>query len=329
MDASTEPQLREPLNMPFPHIPDEETFYKVFRDEELWRPAIEELLEEEYIDYEPSNLHRVSGGSNLIYTLDDERILKVFPAITIEEYEVEFDLLEAFGQADLGLPTASLLERGVYDGWGWGVMTSLDGTVGREIWDDVPHEDRARLVAQVGDWMAASWEAEEVQSVVLPDARADWAAAQEKFRAELHAKHLKRKARPEHLAEIEVLMSDWEPRSEAVTIHADLHLGNMLFSDESGRWEISGVLDFADSLVAPKIYDLSTPLLSLTRGNPKLTEILFHHTLGPNHGESARVMMQWILLHRFFHIPYTLERDWVPKECTTLAQLGRVLSGLE
>jgi|GEM_PF-6546639 len=315
--------------MPFPHVPDEETFYKIFRDEELWRPAIEELLEEERIEHDLETLERVSGGSNLIYTLDDERILKVFPEITIEEYEVEFDLLEAFGQADLGLPVSSLLERGVYDGWGWGVMTRLDGTVGREVWDDVPHEDRARLVAQVGDWMAASWESDEIQSVRLPEVRADWQAAQEKFRVELHAKHLKRKAKSAHLAELEVLMSDWEPIDDAVTIHADLHLGNMLFSDESGRWEISGVLDFADSLVAPRIYDLSTPLLSLTRGNPELTEILFHHTLGPNHGVSARVMMQWILLHRFFHIPYTFERDWVPKDCVTLEQLGRLLSGLE
>ena len=40
-------------------------------------------------------------------------------------------------------------------------------------------------------------------------------------------------------------------------------------------------------------------------------------------------MMQWILLHRFFHIPYTFERDWVPKDCVTLEQLGRLLSGLE
>ena len=315
--------------MPFPHVPDEETFFEYFaKQDELWRPAVEELLEAERVAHTPSALARLSGGSNILYALDDERILKIFPPITIEEFETECALLESLNRTDLGQPVPPLYERGVYDGWGWCVIGRLDGMLGRKVWDDIPFKDRERLVAEAGEWMAATWASEVFQATELPEVRASWSAAQKKFRGELHQKHQRRKTTPEHLAEIEALMSDWQPRDEAVIIHADLHLGNMLFLEQAGRWEISGILDFADGLAAPRIYDLSTPLLSLTRGHPKLTEILYHHTFGPNHGIDAKLMTQWILLHRFFHIPYTLERDWVPDDCATIEQLGRGMSGL-
>lgn len=313
--------------MIFPHVETESAFFARFKDDAHWLPATQALLEHHRIPY--ATLERVPFGSNLIWALDQDRILKVFPPLVPQEHTLEVELLERVHAAALGLPTPQLLAHGVFDGWGWGLLQRLHGERGSDVWGQLEQPDRLHVVAQLGDWMAASWESSSFQSARLPPSRSDWEKTQRELRHDLLSKNKRQNLPQEALAQVEAFMQSWQPRHETRVIHADLHSGNVLLARQAGgRWGISGVLDFADTLAAPPIYDLGAALY-FTQADPQLCEALYHHAMGADHGLTARDILQWFMLHRFGHIAHMMSLDFIPKNCRDLDTLAHLLSGLQ
>lgn len=315
-----------------PDIKDDAHYDELWTDDELWERAVREVLDAAHIS--SHTLERIPGGSNIIYALDDARVFKLFAPLYLDDALIEEEGLDVTTCANLGLPSPEILERGEHEGWRWLVMTRLHGvnpivSGGYEWLPQLDARDRAHIIGQLGDWMRASWESSVFQSMNLPERWTDWEAVQRKLRSELVQTHQRRGATQPWLDQLEPFFEGWQPLTATRVVHADLHGRNLLVSDRSGRWEISGVLDFADTLHAPPLYDLAAPVIYMVMGEQALATTFYERLLGTPHGLDAKQMMQWILLHRFSNLGfYSTHMPHVAGRCDTLDEMARLMTGL-
>ncbi len=314
-----------------PDIVDDEQYEKLWSDDALWEGVVHHVLEQARIRWRTCT--RAKGGSNIIYELDDNRIFKLFAPLYTDDAMIEQAGLLAVQRADLGVPSPEILEQGVLEGWHWFMLSRLEGVVpvlpGNVQWlPEISRRDRRYILEQLAEWINASWSSDAFQSMPLPEKWSDWSVTQEHLRA-----HITRRARcvsAEWVAQIEPFMQGWMGSDESYTVHADLHGRNLLVSKASGRWRLSGVLDFADALKAPRIYDLIDPVAYLAHGDPELSAIFYDRCLGPGHGLDATRMMQWILMHRFAHLGFCVDTMYYTKgRCSTLHELAALMTGLK
>jgi len=306
----------------FPDIPDLASYDAIFADEAIVRPTIDALLEE--AGWSGERVERMPGGSSFVYAVGDDLVFKATAPLFTEEALIELPMLRATHDARLGVPTPEVVADGVTRGWPWMMMTRLGGEGGMEAWAEVPRSDRLAIAERLGAWMRASHEDPLIQAVALPGRWMDWARTQSELRAKLIATHQRSGTPPEWLEQLEPFMEDWNPVSESPVIHADLHPGNLRFEQRSGRWTLCGILDFADALCAPALYDMAAPLVFMAEGDAELTRILAREVLGMN--VPGRLLWQWILLHRFSNLAYYLERAKGP-QARDLEALGEAVLG--
>ena len=67
-------------------------------------------------------------------------------------------------------------------------------------------------------------------------------------------------------ARIELLPEDLQP----VLLHSSIHLGNLLLAQSGGRWRISGLFDFGDSLCGFHEYEFVAPSVLMVQGKREL-----------------------------------------------------------
>jgi hygromycin-B 7''-O-kinase len=76
---------------------------------------------------------------------------------------------------------------------------------------------------------------------------------------------------PTYIAErLDLLPADYKP----ALLHGDVHFGNLLLTQDKGRWEITGLLDFGDSLCGFHEYDFVAPSVLMVQGNRELQRAL-------------------------------------------------------
>ena len=309
----------------FPDIPDFKTYASLFDDERNWRPGVEAILASRGIERE--GMERAAGGSNIIYFLPDGRVFKAYAPIWEDEAIVELAMMRAINEdntCSIQAPTIEL--EGVFERWRWCVMTRAPGQELERVWPELGREARVEITRALGDWITELRTHDAVQRAQLPAERADWSMTQSSLRADISERHARR-GTPEHwVARIEAFMSSWGAIDEATTIHADLTNENILARQCERGWEISAVIDYADALQAPTLYEIAAPLVFLCAGEPILVAALLEASgLDPN--TPAKTLLQWVLLHRFSNLGYYIGLECVPSDCETLKDLAIALFG--
>lgn len=323
------------MSVELPKLETEDDYYNLYDDTPRWDALIGALMREEKIEVTQAPA-RLSRGTNLLYHLDDKRILKVYPDIFHEDATIERDYMRIIQRAKLGLPSPALLQEGVWRGWPYMVMERFEGLRiverDRMTWPrQVPHEDRVHIVSQIGEWMRASHESALFQGVTLPEKWRDWGATSARFLQEVATRHKSESLPKGWLEQIQPYFDDFDPMEFPLrNVHADLHGGNVLISDASGRWEVSCVLDFADTLHATAPYDLVPTLAWIIQGDEVLAHTLYKSVLDSADLEKlhAKNMMQWLLLHRFCRLHALLTYIDHFKHHTSMDTLARAITCL-
>jgi hygromycin-B 7''-O-kinase len=109
-------------------------------------------------------------------------------------------------------------------------------------------------------------------------------------------------------------------------LHTEPTGGALLASRSTGKWHLSGILDFADAMTGPAEYDFVAVPSFVTRGDPGLfRRFLTSYGYGSEQlhpGLQAR-LMQMTLVHRFCHLRWYLSMSPVAETSPTLEQLAR------
>jgi len=312
--------------MPRPLLPIVSTAsdYLVLHPEsDLWRPAILEICREHRLATDPLE-HRVDGA-NVIFFAGQAHVVKLFAPLWHEVHAGERAcLVHVAGQ--LPVATPALLGDGEIEGWPYLVLERLPGVSLASIWTSLAEPDRRRIAGSLGELIGVL---HRLPIAGLEALRVDWPSFIADRRAACADQHRRKGASETLLAGIPAALAAAEPLAalrREVLVHADVADVNVLIELRDGVWQLSGLLDFGDSMVGDADYDLVTTAEFLLCGRPALLRAFL---LGYGLREealddalSAR-LMALTLLHRFANLPRFVERVGRAAPFATLDELSR------
>jgi len=200
--------------------------------------------------------------------------------------------------------TASVLAEGEIDAWPYVIQSRLPGRALGSVWADIMPAERRSLADGLGRTAA---ELHAVEGV--PD-DGSWPGFLEERRRNVVEHHLKLGLPEAWLERVEPFL-DSVPLAESspVLLHTEMLDEHVLVEERGGRWEISGLLDFADSRVGDPHYEFAAPVEFLFRGEAGLLPS-FLRAYGWKRGdlthEGGRRLAAWGLLHLFGSLPRVL-----------------------
>ncbi|MFE1442613.1 phosphotransferase family protein [Streptomyces sp. NPDC058739] len=294
-----------------PLVETDEEWDAIVPDETVMRPGAEALAARLGLGGAP--LSRFPDGSQPVYAVGDEHVLKLFPATVAGDGLAEGRVL-AHLQGRLPIPTPRVREHGTYEnGWRYVLMSRLPGENLAAAWERVTPRQRERLVTEVGEALAVlhSLDTQPLADVLGPG---DWGAfvvrrtaqAVEQQRGHgLSEAWLERI--PDYLASVPL------PRApQPSLLHTEVMRQHLLvdLADPDGP-RLTGLFDFEPAMIGDRAYDFVGVGLFVTRGDPALLARLckaYGHTFEP------AVLLAYTLLHIYSHLPWYIRELGAPAE---------------
>ncbi|AKN74538.1 phosphotransferase [Streptomyces sp. PBH53] len=293
-----------------PPVETDEEWDAIVPDETVMRPAAEHLCARLGLAGAP--LTRFPDGSQPVYAVGDEHVLKLFPGAAAQDGVTEGAVLSHL-QGRLPVPTPRVRDAGPYDnGWRYVLMSRLPGENLARTWDLVPPSHRERLVAEVGETLAVlhSLDPEPLADVVGPG---DWGAFLDRQGAGAVAQQRARGLPAPWLEQIpDFLASVPLPRApHRSLLHTEVMQQHFLVDPDG--WRLTGFFDFEPAMIGDRAYDFVGVGLFVTRGDPALLTRLtraYGHTFEPS------ALLAYTLLHVYSNLPWYLRELGAPAEAT-------------
>jgi len=289
---------------------------------ELWLPAVEALARRHGLAGAPA---RFDDGSVPVFAVGERRVVKLYPPHVAGDCAVErAALLRVEGR--IGVATPSVVAEGELDGWPYLVLTRLPGVAIDRAWGAIPPADRRRLAAEAGAAVAR------MHALPVDDLAAlalDWPAFFERQVAGCVARQRSVGVGEPWLAAIPGYLRSARAAFGApprrALLHTELGPGHLFVAERGGRWELAGLIDFAEAFAGDPEYDLVAAGIFVTRGAPGLLrEFLLaygmaEHALGP---ALATRLTAYALLHRYSRLGWYLDVLRTPASVTTFEELA-------
>lgn len=275
-----------------------------------WLPAIQAICQQHQLPDQP--LQFFTEGSSVVVSLAGQYVLKLMPPFWAADGVREAQVLDWLSlQADLPVP--QLFHHGDLEGWYYLVMAHLPGTPGEECWPRLAPESQQALMSQLGK-LLRRMHGLSVSS--LPLARVDWPLFVQQQRSGFVA-------RQRHFgvdeAWIQVLDRFLEQEANHLPavpgtpalLHCELMPAHLLFTEQGGQWQISGLFDFGDPLVSHPLYEIAALCVFFTARRPDLLRALmlaYGYSATELTAELSRQLMAVCLLHQFMSVPFGLRQ---------------------
>ncbi|MEU7599047.1 aminoglycoside 3'-phosphotransferase/choline kinase family protein [Streptomyces sp. NPDC039022] len=293
-----------------PRVETDDEWDAIVPDESVMRPGAADLCARLGLAGAP--LTRFPDGSQPVYAVGDEHVLKLFPGAAAQDGMAEGRVLTHL-RGRLPVPTPLVRGFGPYEnGWHYVLMSRLRGENLAHAWHRVPRSDRERLVSEIGEALA-------VLHRLNPDPLADvlgpgdWgsfldsqsaAAVEQQRRLGLPDVWLEQI--PDFLTSVSL------PRAPRRSLlHTEVMRQHFLVDPDG--WRLTGLFDFEPAMIGDRAYDFVGVGLFVTRGEPDLLARLtavYGHTFEPCE------LLAYTLLHVYSNLPWYLRELPVPAEGT-------------
>jgi hygromycin-B 7''-O-kinase len=199
--------------------------------------------------------------ANAVYLLDGGRVLKIFGPKARRQFFIEHSVLRTL-EDQAAIPAPRILYEGEIDGGPpYLVMTEVVGATAENIWDGLSRSDQLSLAGELGAITAAihllpqaDLAAVERQvggkEVHIDAYRTEWTAEIERAEALTNRQRddllrfLLEEA-PQHLD------------SPPVLAHFDMAHNHIYLSPLSGKWRVTGIIDWAEAVLGPAEWDIT------------------------------------------------------------------------
>ena len=246
--------------------------YKSHFYDDVWRQVAAMICARHGLSFD--QLRRSTQGESIIFFVDDAFIVKIFNPFR-EGFAREKAALE-FAHGKTGVETPAVVQAGEIEGWLYLVMTQLGGVLMRDVWATVEIRERVEIVSRLGVALR------ELHAHAAPLSAAALNRNWHDFIARQARDSVERQracgANPEWLerlpAYIAARLGLLLNAKEQVLLHGDVHPGNVLLTQTGGKWQLTGLFDFADSLCGFHEYEFVAPGVLMVQGDGELQRAL-------------------------------------------------------
>ena len=311
-----------------PHIETLEGYRQIYRDANVWLPAMRVICEQHGLD--ATQLEFAPPGSHVVFKVRPDRYIKLFAPLWRHDFIPEQLVLGALSeQSDWPIPR--LVAEGEIENWPYLIVTAVEGVPLYEVWSSMEMPDREHIATRCGELMAFL---HSTPTKGLAAIATDWPAFVES-QIKAFVKHLTQSDIDEPLVHstlefLEDLPPLFEPGFQPVLLNADVTDEHILVSERGGRWELTGFIDFGDAMLGHPFYDFVAPGCCITHGSPRLQRaMLLAYGFSEDQLDAtlAAQLMAYTLVHRFANIPH-LVKLLDSQQPTSLQDLKRGLWSL-
>jgi hygromycin-B 7''-O-kinase len=273
---------------------------------------------------------RYDSGSQPVYALGTQQVLKLYPPRDAEHAVVEAAVL-AHVDGALPIATPQLLARGTLDGWSYLLMSQLPGQRLVDVWPQLQPHERDAIAETLGAAVAAlhALDVSPLQSLPGPQ----WAAFVAEQRASAVERQRRRGLAPHWLEQIEPFLERWAapPSSRCVLLHTEIMREHLLVEPFGDGWRLSGLFDFEPAMLGEADYEFASIGLFVSCGDAGLLRRMLRASGRPAAALDATLPMRFMthaLLHRYSHLGWYLRRLPLP-QASTLEQLAQQWFGVD
>jgi hygromycin-B 7''-O-kinase len=294
-------------------------------------------------------IRRLSGGANAVFACGHSQVIKLFPPFQRYQWETELRVLKALKGQRLPVTFPELIYAAEANHWGYIVMSFVPGHSLQAIWPDLSEGNKLSILSQIGQLMRT---VHQLPAALLPELEPDWALFWDYALENVQARHRAQGLPAGLLTRLPQWLESQLPSLELpsgllqppfVLLTGEYTPQNLLvkqvglaqpdLQDQPDRqdqhvqteWQLSGVIDFADSLIGPAAYDWLGPVCFMVQGHLPRLEALFKGyglDLGSVTG-IRKEMLALLFLHRYSNPNYQIcIPDWrEAKDLDALADL--------
>lgn len=210
-------------------------------------------------------------GSNLVASVGDNLIIKIFPPFLSFQWESErLALQQLWGK--IGTQTPELLFQGEKNGWPYLIFTKLEGISLQEVWPIASEDEKNSILFQIGQLIER---VHQVPVGPLTQLEPMWDQFVFEQKKACRTRHESLNLPQHFVLEIERYLQKVEPyfpRNFSPSILTGEYTPeNLLLQKTELNWIIRGLIDFGDTMVGPAEYDL----LGLVFSYAKASDIEF------------------------------------------------------
>ena len=288
-------------------------------DIEHWRPKLRSICQREKL--QKLDFTAFADGSAAVFGATDV-VIKVYHPNDWEDCQREEESLNLLvGKLDIPLP--KVIASGAIDESRYLVMSRLAGNTLASCWKEIPRAQKRSLLAKLGEVT------KELHEVQVPDTsiiKVDVKAFVEKQLRSAHKRQAERNLDQIWLEQIDDFLSPLELSEDGVFLHTELMRDHLLVAERGGKWQFSGLFDFAESMTLPHEYEFASVGLFVTSGD---AELLRSYLLAYGYEESelnlefSRRLLAFTLLHSYANLSWYLSFMAPPAGATKLDDLAR------
>ena len=248
-------------------LPKPEDFALKFKDE-TWSEAAKNICRKHKIPF--SNLTRAEQGESLVFLIDENFIIKIYIP-TKHQIEREKNAL-TFAKTSLKIP--EVVAFGEIENYKYLVTTQIKGELmTRQKWLTLETKDQLSILSQLANGL------NELHRSDKSKINFDWKNFVEHQAETCFERQKKCQVNEKVLAEIPNYLTEnlilLNNETSEVFLHGDVHFGNLRLMKQNGKWQISGLFDFADSLKGSREYDFLAVGLLMIQGQGDLQREFF------------------------------------------------------
>ncbi len=230
----------------------------MFTDVVQWTPAVREISRREGIVV--AHIEAGYPGTNAVFVLDRRWVVKIYAPFCHADFELERTLYPLLSAATR-IPSPRLLAEGVLDDalrWPYIVMDFKPGQPIREVRAQIPTPNRIEIATTLGAMTGELHAIPLARVAEVQNLRGDWPNwRQQRWVACLAELEAQAGLPTPVLDEIAAFLAanTGDESAPSLLVNGDLTEDHVLLDERDGWWYISGLLDFADALVAPRAYE--------------------------------------------------------------------------
>ncbi len=290
-----------------PNVENRQHYSTLFEQDTHWEPAIAHLMKQHGLTGIPE---RGVRGSHIVYRVGSAWI-KLMAPLFAKDMAFELAGLEC-AKNRISVPIPEILAQGIMEEWPYVILSHLEGERIGDVFFQLAPEDQLDLAEQIAE-VTKSIHGVEANQIVA--GRGDWSAFIRERLYGFEAHHKNKNLHEKWLSELPSFMAKFREEEflskRPIFMHADLTWDHFLVSQSGVRWNITGIIDFADCRLGHPEYEMVASIAFLFKGNRQamrnyVTAMSISSTLDERLSEK---LLAWTVLHFFSDLNTYFSRE--------------------